>query len=200
MTKAPRKIRSRWILALLLTLCLGPFLISLVLYHYRSWMIRSTHHGILIRPVIPVSRNEFGGFDEFSKANITEIVGRWVLVQFVTPKGCGTVCRKSLENTRQVHLMLGKDLMRVRRVAVVMAEISAAQANAWWIGHPYLLRIQSNPNLNAIATSAMGFPIHDGAVLIMDPIGNFMMWYPAGFDPYGLKNDLQRLLQVSRLG
>jgi hypothetical protein len=198
-TKTAGKARSQWIVILLLVLCIGPFLVALILYSNRSW-IRSTHHGVLISPVIPVNRYEFTAFDEFSKENLSELIGRWVLVQFVTPGGCGDTCRKSLENTRQVHLMLGKDLMRVRRAAVIMAEIPADQADTWWSGHPYLLRIRSDDNLEHIAALAMGSPIPDGAVLVMDPIGNFMMWYPSGFDPYGLKKDLQRLLQVSRLG
>lgn len=181
-------------------LCIAPFVIAVLLYTNRSWLNVNNHYGTLISPAIPVNRSEFEGFDPFSRQNLAEIPGRWILVHFITGHGCGLVCRKSLEKTRQVRLMLGKDLMRVRRVAVVMTEISAADANVWWAQHPDLLRTFSTSKLEKIAASAMGSPIADGSVIIMDPIGNFMMWYTAGFDPYGLKKDLQRLLLVSRIG
>ncbi|MGH8547016.1 MAG: hypothetical protein ACRERU_00110 [Methylococcales bacterium] len=192
--------RSRWILCLLVVLCAGPFVIALVLYSNGSGLISSNHYGTLIRPAIPVSRSELVGFDSFSTENLSEVPGRWILLHFVTHHGCGLVCRKSLEKTRQVRLMLGKDLMRVRRVVMVMAEISAADANPWWAEHPDLLRIFSTRELEGVAVSAMGSPIRDGSLMILDPIGKFMMWYPADFDPYGLKKDLQRLLLVSQIG
>lgn len=200
MIESIRNSRSRWILFLLVVLCAAPFVIALLLYANRSGLIGTNQYGILIHPAIPVSRAEFVGFDQFSRENSSEIQGRWVLVHFITQHGCGLVCRESLEKTRQVRLMLSKDLMRVRRVAVLMGEFTEADANAWWSGHPDLLRTDSNSTLEEIAVSAMGSPIPDGTVIIMDPIGNFMMWYRTDFDPYGLKKDLQRLLLVSQIG
>lgn len=200
MNEKLRKSRSVWVLALLVGLCVGPFVIALILYNNQSWLSGSTQYGTLITPAIPVNRAEFVGFDPFSTENIGELRGRWVLVHFVTGQGCGEVCRKSLEKTRQVRLMLNKDLMRVRRVAVLPGVFSAIQANGWWSGHAYLLRSHSTRKLEEIAVSAMGFPVPEGTVMIMDPIGNFMMWYAANFNPYELKEDLKRLLRASQIG
>jgi hypothetical protein len=200
MTEAKKSPRSRWTFWLIVIVCVAPVLIAVILYANRSWVAGGRHFGTLIDPVIPVGRGEFVGFDQFSSENIKEIRGHWVLLHFITPHGCGLACREALEKTRRVRLMLGKDLMRIRRLAVVVAETSEAQAEGWWSGHPYLLRTFSNRTLEKFAKSVMGSPIPDGAVIIMDPIGNWMMWYPAGFNPYELKKDLQRLLLVSRIG
>ena len=39
-----------------------------------------------------------------------------------------------------------------------------------------------------------------GQLLVMDPLGNIMLFYNAGFDPYGVKKDLKKLLRASQIG
>lgn len=200
MNEASRKPRSIIVLILVVGLCVGPFVIALILYNNPAWLSGSTQHGTLINPAIPIDRAEFFGFDRFSAENIKEIRGHWVLVHFLSDQGCGDACRKSLDKTRQVRLMLNKDLMRVRRVAVLPGNYSEDQAKQWWVGHRYLLRIRSTRKLEDLVTSIAGNPVPEGIVIIMDPMGNFMMWYAPDFDPYQLKKDLKRLLRVSQIG
>jgi hypothetical protein len=38
-----------------------------------------------------------------------------------------------------------------------------------------------------------------GSLYLLDPLGNIMMFYAAGFDPNDLKKDLKRLLTWSKL-
>ena len=40
----------------------------------------------------------------------------------------------------------------------------------------------------------------ESALLLMDPQGNLVLYYPPGFDPYGLVKDLKHLLKVSQIG
>jgi hypothetical protein len=47
---------------------------------------------------------------------------------------------------------------------------------------------------------AVGRPLAEGTVLLLDPFSNAMMWYEPGFDPYGILKDLQRLLRISQIG
>jgi hypothetical protein len=39
-----------------------------------------------------------------------------------------------------------------------------------------------------------------GMLILMDPLGNLMMQYKAGFDPYAVKSDLKKLLRISQIG
>ena len=39
----------------------------------------------------------------------------------------------------------------------------------------------------------------EGSTYLIDPLGNIMMSYAAGFDPNDLKRDLKRLLTWSKL-
>jgi hypothetical protein len=37
-------------------------------------------------------------------------------------------------------------------------------------------------------------------VFLIDPLGNLMLWYENGFDPYDLDKDLKHLLRASQIG
>jgi hypothetical protein len=40
----------------------------------------------------------------------------------------------------------------------------------------------------------------DGMLFLLDPLGNLMMYYEPGFDPYDVVHDLKKLLTVSQIG
>jgi len=42
--------------------------------------------------------------------------------------------------------------------------------------------------------------IPEGALLLVDPLGNFMMQYAPNFNPYDAKSDLMHLLKISQIG
>ena len=53
------------------------------------------------------------------------------------------------------------------------------------------------PELGRVASS-QGADVA-GSVYLIDPLGNIMLFYAAGFDPNDLKKDLKRLLTWSKL-
>lgn len=189
-----------WPLVIIVVLCFGSLAIAVYLYNHANLLYGSTNSGHLITPVIPIARSEINGFDEFSRQNLDEIRGRWVLVHIITGMGCNHACRESLHKTKQVRLMLNKDLMRVRRLAIVDHSVSKETASNWWRDHETLLRAVATPRFINAARGLLGNLIPEGTVLLMDPMGNLMMWYEPEFDPYGLKNDLKKLLYVSQVG
>ncbi len=198
MTEKPVDKRISWPLLMMLALSLGPLILAVYFFQNPENLSGRTNYGHLIQPSVPVERSRLSGFDAFSKQNIGELRGRWVLVHIVTSSGCKRVCMDSLHKTKQVRLMLNKDLMRVRRLALIAALDNDAEKS--WDGHDYLLRSKLTEQLIDIARNAVGEPIPEGVVFLMDPIGNIMMWYEPGFDPYGMKKDLKKLLYVSRVG
>jgi len=190
--------RISWSLLSMLALSLGPLMLAVYLFQNPESLSGRTNYGHLIQPSIPIKRSVFSGFDEFSKQNIREIRGHWVLIHIVTSSGCNRACMDSLHKTKQVRLMLNKDLMRVRRLAVVA--VSNNGAGEWWTGHDYLLRSNPTEQLINVARTAVGGPLPEGVVFLMDPMGNIMMWYEPDFDPYGMNKDLNKLLYVSQVG
>ena len=53
--------------------------------------------------------------------------------------------------------------------------------------------------LTALA-SAIGKTPDEGVVILIDPLGNLVLWYDLGFDPYQMVKDLKHLLKASQIG
>jgi hypothetical protein len=123
-----------------------------------------------------------------------------VLLHVVTDQGCHKECKESLYKTKQIRLMLNKDLLRLRRVLMLDEGADERQAGDRWRDDQYLLRVRPGQGVIELLSDAIGQPLEEGTVFVMDPFGNVLLWYPPGFDPYGVKKDLKRLLSVSQIG
>ncbi|MDD1609079.1 MAG: hypothetical protein LUO95_00315 [Methylococcaceae bacterium] len=63
-----------------------------------------------------------------------------------------------------------------------------------------LIKIKPTENLLKKITAIRKGNIPDGMLFLIDPLGNIMMQYEPGFDPYKVKNDLMHLLRASQIG
>lgn len=63
-----------------------------------------------------------------------------------------------------------------------------------------LIKIKPSENLRSQLLKLRANQIPDGMLLLIDPLGNIMMQYDSGFDPYKVKNDLMHLLKASQIG
>jgi hypothetical protein len=63
-----------------------------------------------------------------------------------------------------------------------------------------LLAAGASGELLRTLAEALGRPPADGMVFLLDPLGNLVLWYQDGFDPYGLLKDLKHLLKASQIG
>lgn len=117
---------------------------------------------------------------------------RWSLIYARMP-ACDDACRAALDRLNQVYLALGTD-----RVQLVFL----APAN----------ELRSLPPLDILfgaLDDADGAELidllgrerlSDGRYLVVDPLGNFILSYPDDADQGRLLEDLERLLDVSRIG
>ena len=85
-------------------------------------------------------------------------------------------------------------------MAAIFAKLPITPTPDEWRLDPQLLKIQPLPSLRGKLEGIFGATIPEGVLLIMDPLGNLMMKYPAGYDPYKVKNDLSKLLRISQIG
>ena len=192
--------KFRWMLILLVLMMAIPIGLGWLLIRNPHLLTGQVNNGHLIIPAMPIERTRLIGFDRFSIENISELEARWVMVHLISEKGCSKPSLEALHTTRQLRLMLGKDLFRIRRLAIVSESLSSQQAKLCWTGHDYLLRTRLSVELKADIEEGIGQVVVDGMVFLMDPLGNLMMWYEPGFDPYKIKKDLTRLLHVSQIG
>lgn len=195
--------RTRLWLVLIAAAFAAPMVLAYLLY-YGGWRPQAVHpHGELVTPPQPVADVELAALDG-GAVRFSSFQRRWLLLYFGTSE-CTSVCERALYKIQQVIAAQGRDAGRVRG-ALVVTDSRALD----------LLRYQLKdyPDVTALVGSAANIARlarefespTDGAlaglhrIYIVDPLGNFMMSYPADADPSGMRKDLARLLRVSQVG
>ncbi len=192
--------KNRRIIMSLFAMSIVPFLIAWYLSMNTSWINTLTNKGELITPPVTTELAEFVGYDQFSQGNMSELKGHWVLVNVIFGDRCNDDCLKAIHKSKQIRLMMNKDLTRIRRLTLLLDDVDQAIAADWWRDDTRLLRSKPKPSLAAKIARIRQDQTSDGILLIMDPLGNLMMQYEPGFDPYDVKEDLGKLLRISQIG
>ncbi|GAB6140988.1 hypothetical protein JCM14076_17170 [Methylosoma difficile] len=208
---------------------------------------KGTNLGQLITPPVPLEYSQLLGFDDFSSANLAELPGHWLMVNVIPRSQCAETCLEAILKTKQIRLMLSKDLPRTRRVVMVLDQLAPAAAEQLWLKDSLLwrlraanlpegdslyanylkadvlldeprivqlignekrelalqsdlLRIKPSADVAEKIKALVKGELPEGMLLLMDPLGNLMMQYESGFDPYKVKKDLMQLLRISQIG
>jgi len=173
-----------WIAAI----ALAPIIASYTVY-YLFPRAPSANYGTLL-PTAPIAGIE-GTRDDGSPFRLDELRGRWVLVA-LGDEGCERGCEGLLYATRQARTMQGKEQDRIARVFLRAGEPTPSPALL--AQHPGLI-------VARVATGvAAKFPGGARALYLVDPLGNFVLSYPANPDIKGIAKDLSRLLKASQIG
>ncbi len=177
-----------------------PFLIAWGLKEHPQMLSGQTNYGQLITPPLTTERGDLTGFDRFSTENMSELTGHWLLVNVIPNSDCNDSCIDAIHKTKQLRLMLNKELTRTRRIVMILKDVAPETANKWWEDDQTLLRVKPNDVVAKKIAAIRQGNISDGMLLLMDPLGNLMMQYEPGFDPYSVKSDLMHLLRISQIG
>lgn len=189
-----QRTRGRLQLMLLAVIFLGPLALAMYLYYgVDDWRPPGrTNHGTLLEPVITLPETPIETLaGETTAADVLH--HHWTML-YVNPNPCGETCRQELIKTRQIRLALGAEANRIERLYLCGGEPPAAD----WLREtqPALLAatLDANPSL------AGALPSREPAIYFVDPLGNLMMRFPADADPADIKDDLKKLLKISRIG
>jgi hypothetical protein len=194
------KIKNRLFILLLFGMAIMPFLLAWLLNGKAPFIVGKTNKGQLITPAVVTERSDLMGLDSFSADNITELKGHWVMLNVVPQTDCSKICLEAIHKTKQLRLMLNKDLTRTRRAVVIFKDVKPEVANQWLQNDKVLLKVKPSAALAKKIAEIRRGSIPDGMLLLMDPLGNLMMQYEPGFDPYKVKSDLMHLLRISQIG
>lgn len=190
-------------------LIIGIFALSIIPFGIAWFLAKNpellkpsaTNHGKLITPIITTERTDFQGFDTFSQDNLKELDAHWLIVNVIPKADCSETCLDAIYKSRQLRLMLNKELVRTRRAVLVLdANVSQDVAANWWKEDGDLLRLKPNVAVIEKLNLLYNGQIPEGALLLVDPLGNFMMQYTPNFNPYDAKSDLMHLLKISQIG
>lgn len=192
--QAVRKNRIKFLV--IVALFILPVALAIYL-KVSGWRPASTiNYGTLVTPARPLPRLTFDTRDP--KA----LMEKWSLV-IVTGTDCEKRCQDNLHAMRQIHVSQGKNQHRVQRVLIHTGNITALGK----IGEDYpdlrILRVDgaSFPTLqNWVSIDGQNNTLSGSRVFMVDPLGNYMMYYAVGSDPSKMRRDLARLLRVSHIG
>jgi hypothetical protein len=183
---------GRWKMIALLLVCASPVIASYLTYYVIRPEGRR-NYGELIDPQRPLPA--MAGIDAQGRSvPLTGLKDQWLLIS-VADSSCDELCQKHLYVQRQLREGLGKEKDRLEWVWLrtdtqPLAEpLKAATAAA--------TVLQVDPQaLGNWLQPASGQRLQDH-LYVVDPIGNWMMRFPANADPKQIKRDLDRLLRAS---
>lgn len=178
-----------------LLVCAAPVIAS----YFTYYVIRPEgrrNFGALIEPQRPLPDVSGTALDG-SPVNLRTLKGQWLLVS-VAPGACDAACARRLYLQRQLREGLGKEKDRLEWVWLISDSASVADALLPALKDATVLRVSS-------ASLAQWLEPQSGHVLpehlyLVDPLGNWMMRFPANVDAQNaaqVKRDLDRLLRAS---
>lgn len=186
-------VRSgRWKLLLLFLVSLAPVLAS----YFTYYVIRPEgrrNYGELIDPQRPLP--DFSGTDLAGRpVPLTSLRHQWLLIS-VADSACDTACDQHLYVQRQLREGLGPEKGRLDWVWLRTGDAALSEPLKQATAAATVLKVDE-AELATWLQPAAGQRLADH-LYVVDPIGNWMMRFPADADPAKIKRDLGRLLKAS---
>jgi len=192
--------RNLWIIAGL------PLLVMLA----ASLLFRATQHGDinlvgllgtknlgdLLQPALEITKLDLRDGD--GKSIPWPASKHWTVV-IPTSDGCDSRCLDVLMTTRQVHLALGRDEDRVRRLLLVIdVPLSAETAAQVAKDHPHIvIASTTRASIDALFAAQSSMAPANAQCYLVDPQGWLMMHYGANHVGKDLLTDIKQLLKYS---
>jgi cytochrome oxidase Cu insertion factor (SCO1/SenC/PrrC family) len=199
----PSPRRGRWVLLALAALFLSGIVVSFVLVK-SGWRPGATrNYGELVKPARPIKDVALRDLDG-EPTSFGALRGKWTLLYFGSAE-CLRPCIDDLYKMRQVTLAQGDESHRVQKVFVVTDPAALDRLRQILENYPRT-KVLRGPT-DAVRKLAAQFEVPAGGALdglhriyVVDPLGNFMMSYPADADPSRMNKDLHLLLRASHIG
>jgi len=170
----------------------GPLILAAWLYFSGTGFQPQgrTNHGELLEPLLDIG-------DALPDAAIhAHNDGHWLLV-YSNTGACDPACEFALLTLRQSRLMLGQEMERLRRVFLHgdTAPDTVFLANE----HPGLITLRDS-KLSELLEDKRGTKRAAGGYFLIDPLGNLVMYFRPDIDPGDMVEDIDHLLELSRIG
>lgn len=195
-TVAPRTSVGRLKMILIFLVCASPVVASYFTYYVVRPEGRRSY-GELIDPQRPLPAVEARTIDGPSQP-LASLKDQWLLVT-VAGAGCEAACQQNLYLQRQLRESLGREKDRVERVWLISDEAPVAESLKPALEGATVLRLPQ-AQLQAWLAPASGHALSDH-LFVVDPLGHWMMRFPAAMDVAGAgkaKKDLERLLRAAK--
>ena len=187
--------RGRWQMLLVALVCAAPVIASYFTYYVLRPEGRR-NFGELIEPQRPLPDQPTVRLDG-QGGTLKALKGQWLLIS-VAGGACDEACSKHLYLQRQLREGLGKDRDRVDWVWLIADDAAVPDKLLPALKEATVLRVAGGA-LGVWLQPESGHQLAEHLYLV-DPMGNWMMRFPAQLDIAGAakaKRDLERLLRAS---
>lgn len=191
-----RKVSGRLKMLAVLLVCAAPVLAS----YFTFYVVRPTaqrNYGALITPAPALPDIDVTSI-EGQRSKLGALKAQWLLIS-VAGGACASACEKHIYLQRQLRESLGREKDRLDRVWLIydtqpVTPALVPQVNAQSAG-AHALRVDANA-LQQWLTPEPGKTLNDHLYLV-DPMGHWMMRFPADVDAAKAKRDIERLLRAA---
>nr|WP_296870567.1 hypothetical protein [Tibeticola sp.] len=187
--------RGRLKMLLLFLVCIAPVVASYLTYYVFRPQSRHSY-GELIDPQRPLPDLVVRDLDG-APVSLPSLKNQWLLIT-VASGACDSRCQDHLYLQRQLRESLGKDKDRLDRVWLIPDDAPVPPALLPALAQATVLRVPGE----ALAKWLAPAPGHalDEHFYVVDPLGNWMMRFPASLDASTAskaRRDLDRLMRAS---
>ena len=192
---AQRTRMGRWKMIAMLLICASPVIASYLTYYVIRPEGRRVY-GELIQPQKDMPQTSAKNL-QGQEVPLASLKGQWLLVNVASGQ-CEERCQQNLYFQRQLREILGREKDRLDRVWLVSDDAPVAPGLLPALNMAHVLRLDAT-TVQSWITPAPGQQLQDH-LYVIDPMGNFMMRFPANMDVSGAskaKRDLDRLLKAS---
>jgi len=195
MADAERTKRGRWKMLAVMAVCAAPVIASYFTYYVIRPEGRRAY-GELVEPQRPLPSITATTLDG-GKVPLPSLQGQWLLVS-VAGGACDRACEQHLYLQRQLRESLGRDKDRVDWVWIVPDNVPVREDLKQAVAAATVLRVDA-AQLDQWLQPAQGHALADH-LYIVDPMGHWMMRFPAAADAShaaSVRRDLERLMRGS---
>lgn len=197
--------KGRFALIILAILFIGPMVLAYISY-YGGWRPSSQiQNGRIVDPVQTLPR--MAVYDSQGQPLEDDALHgpQWTML-YVGSSRCEDDCRRTLYNMRQVWKSLHRRAKRVRGVYVATDRSQQTTLESFIDAeHEGLTLLYANPGRDSSMSAAWKAFLHGPAepgdnVYLIDPLGNWMLYYTPEDKPKGMLKDIKKLLRISNIG
>ena len=178
------RAKRRMQLILVTLLFAAPLLLALIL-RWEEWRPQRTrNYGELINPPVDITAGELT-LSDGNNLNLRDANWRWTLLAFSGPS-CEEHCLTALDQVRRARISLNQnaDRLRIGYLGAALPGDVLKEFTSLLVAH--------DPNRYFVNWRPQ--QADTLAVALIDPNGQAVLRYPAGFDANGLRKDVARLI------
>jgi hypothetical protein len=177
--------RTKRMIVLLAAIAVAPVVLAYLAYYVFPRDARVNYGDLLPHATIPAiagTRADGQAFD------VGALRGRWIVL-YESSAECNDECAAALYAGRQSRTIQNAERDRVVRVWLVAG------------GEPSPASIAEHPDLMVVRVPRLpSLPAGPNRIYLVDPLGNFVLAWPAKPDIKAMAKDLTRLLHASSIG